>query len=122
MPLLPQPTLPPPCNRHYHRHRHHNCHCHRYPPQFPPQLLLPLLPVTLTATVTVTDTATTTALATTIILTPQVKKNPVKLFEATAIAHGQHINVLKHFVYVKCEYRNQIDLAVSLNHDIMTSF
>jgi hypothetical protein len=66
----------------------------------PPQLLSLLLPVTLTATVTTTATATATALATAIILTPQVNKNPVELFEATAIAHGQHINVLKHFVYV----------------------
>jgi hypothetical protein len=66
----------------------------------PPQLLLPLLPITLTTTVTATDTATATALATAIILTPQVNKNPLELFEATAIAHGQHINVLKHFVYV----------------------
>ncbi len=37
-------------------------------------------------------------------------------------AHGQHMNVLKHFVYVYCECRKQFEEAVSLNHDIMTSF
>ncbi len=37
-------------------------------------------------------------------------------------AHGQHINVLKHFVYVQCGCRKQFEVAVSLNHDVMTSF
>ncbi len=37
-------------------------------------------------------------------------------------AHGQHINVLKHFVYVQCGCRKQFEVAVSLNYDIMTSF
>jgi hypothetical protein len=64
----------------------------------PPQLLSPLLPIALTATLTATPT--TTALATAIILTPQVNQNPIELFEATSIAHGQHINVLKNVVYV----------------------
>ncbi len=36
--------------------------------------------------------------------------------------HGQHINVLKHFVYVLCGCRKQFELAVSLNYDVMTSF
>ncbi len=36
--------------------------------------------------------------------------------------HGQHNNVLKHFVYVWCGWRKQLELAVSLNHDVMTSF
>ncbi len=37
-------------------------------------------------------------------------------------AHGQHINVINHFVYVQCGCRKQFDVAVSLNYDIMTSF
>ena len=34
-------------------------------------------------------------------------------------AHGQHINVLKHCVYVLYGYRMQFGVAVSLNHDVM---
>jgi hypothetical protein len=37
-------------------------------------------------------------------------------------AHGKHINVLKHYVNAKCGCRNQFELAVSLNHDLMRSF
>ena len=37
-------------------------------------------------------------------------------------AYGQHINVLKHIVYVQDRCRKQFELAVSLNHDAMTSF
>ena len=37
-------------------------------------------------------------------------------------SHGQHINVLKHFVYVSHGYRKQFEVAVSLNHDVITSF
>ncbi len=37
-------------------------------------------------------------------------------------AYGQHINVLKHFVYVLYECRKRFEVAVSLNHDVMTSF
>ncbi len=37
-------------------------------------------------------------------------------------AYGQHINVLKQFVYVKYRWEKQFDVAVSLNHDVMTSF
>jgi len=37
-------------------------------------------------------------------------------------AYGQHINVLKHFVYVLNGCRKQFEVAVSLNHDKMTSF
>jgi hypothetical protein len=36
--------------------------------------------------------------------------------------YGQHINVLKHFVNVKDEWGKQFEVAVSLNHDIITSF
>jgi hypothetical protein len=39
-----------------------------------------------------------------------------------ANANRQHINVLKHFVYVKYGCRKQFEVAISLNHDIMTSF
>ena len=37
-------------------------------------------------------------------------------------AYGQCINVLKHFVDVKDGWRKQFEVAVSLKHDIMTSF
>jgi hypothetical protein len=37
-------------------------------------------------------------------------------------AYGQHINVLKHFVYVLYGCRKQFEVAVSLNHEIITSF
>ncbi len=37
-------------------------------------------------------------------------------------AHGQHINVLKNFEYVWCGCRKHFEVAVSLNHGIMTSF
>ncbi len=37
-------------------------------------------------------------------------------------AHGQHNNVLEHFVYVWCGCRKHFEVAVSLNHDRMTSF
>jgi hypothetical protein len=37
-------------------------------------------------------------------------------------AYGQHINVLKYFVNVKDGWGKQFELAVSLKHDIMTSF
>ncbi len=65
-----------------------------------------------------------------IILTPQVTQNP-KLWAKEAgynclrlppFSHKQHINMLKHFVYVLCGCRKHFELAVSLNHDVMTSF
>ena len=34
----------------------------------------------------------------------------------------QHMNVLKHFVYVQYGCGKQFEVAVSLNHDVMTSF
>ncbi len=37
-------------------------------------------------------------------------------------SYGQHINVLKHFVDVKDGWGKQLEVAVSLKHDIMTSF
>ncbi len=37
-------------------------------------------------------------------------------------AFGQHINVLKHFVYVQYGYGKQFEVADSLNHDSITSF
>jgi hypothetical protein len=37
-------------------------------------------------------------------------------------AYGQHINVLKQFVYVKYGCVKQFEVAVSLNCDIMTSY
>jgi hypothetical protein len=37
-------------------------------------------------------------------------------------AHGQHIKVLKYFVHDLCVCGKQFELAVSLNHGIMTSF
>ncbi len=37
-------------------------------------------------------------------------------------AHRQHINVLKHFVYVQCGWGEQFEEAVRLNNDIMPSF
>ena len=65
-----------------------------------------------------------------IVLTTQVTKNS-KIWPKFCgyncvwllpYAHGQHVNVLKHFVYVSDGYRNQFAMAVSLNHDLMTSF
>jgi hypothetical protein len=37
-------------------------------------------------------------------------------------AYGQHINVLKHFVNVNNGWGKQFELAISLKHDIVTSF
>ncbi len=37
-------------------------------------------------------------------------------------AHGHHINVFHHFVYVQYGFWKQFEVAVSLNHDIITSF
>ncbi len=37
-------------------------------------------------------------------------------------AYGQHINVFKHFVYIQYRCRKQFEVAVSLNHDVMTLF
>ncbi len=47
----------------------------------------------------------------------------LKLFKAaTKDVKGQHTNVLKHCVYVLYGCRKQFEVAVSLNHDVMTSF
>jgi hypothetical protein len=35
-------------------------------------------------------------------------------------AYGQHINVLKYFVYAQYGCGKQFEVAVSLNHDVMT--
>ncbi len=64
-----------------------------------------------------------------IILTSQVTQNHIlwakyggyNCYKLQPYAHGQHINVLKHFVHVKCACGKQFELAVSLNHDVMTS-
>ncbi len=45
----------------------------------------------------------------------------VWLCKAADICHGQHIKALKHFVYVKYGCLKQFEVAVSLNHDIITS-
>ena len=45
----------------------------------------------------------------------------VTLLEATVICPWT-ANVLKHFVYVQYGCRKQFELAVSLNHDVLTSF
>ena len=37
-------------------------------------------------------------------------------------ANGQHINMLKHFVYVWYGWGSQFEVDVSLRHDVMTSF
>ena len=37
-------------------------------------------------------------------------------------AHVQHNNVLKHLVHIWCGCRKHFEVAVSLNHDRMTSF
>jgi len=54
------------------------------------------------------------------------KTEPSKLDKCARLllyAYGKHINVLKHFVYVKYGCRKQFEVAVSLNHDIiMMSF
>ncbi len=65
-----------------------------------------------------------------IILTPWVtqnhkvwaKKGGYNCLRLLPYEHGQHIYVLKHFIYVWCGCRKQFQLAVSLNHDVMTSF
>jgi hypothetical protein len=66
-----------------------------------------------------------------IMLTPQGTQKPpnmslvlgVKLFHpATKDVIGQYINLLTHFVYVLYGWGKQFEVAVSLNHDVMTSF
>ncbi len=65
-----------------------------------------------------------------IMLTPQVNQNPkiwakkcgYDSLRLLPYAHGQHIYMLKHVVYIKCGCRMQFYLAVSLKHDLMTSF
>jgi hypothetical protein len=37
-------------------------------------------------------------------------------------AHGQHIKVLKHILFVLCGYGKQFELAATLNNDVMTFF
>jgi hypothetical protein len=37
-------------------------------------------------------------------------------------ANGQHINVLKHFVYVEYGCGKQLEVSTSINHDITISF
>jgi hypothetical protein len=62
-------------------------------------------------------------------LTPQVTQNTkirakecgYDCLRLLLYAHRQHMNVLKQFVYVSCGCRKQFELAVSLNHDIITS-
>ncbi len=63
-------------------------------------------------------------------LTPQVTQNP-KIWAKQGMyncvrllpyAYGQHINVHKKFVYVYYGCGMQFEVAVSLNHDVMTSF
>ncbi len=58
------------------------------------------------------------------ILTPYVTQmaqildhNCVRLL---LCACGQHMNVLKHSVYVKYGYGKQFEMAVSHHHDVMT--
>jgi len=36
--------------------------------------------------------------------------------------HGQHINVLKHFLHILLGCGKQFEVAVSLKHETMTSF
>ncbi len=64
-----------------------------------------------------------------IILTSQVTQSP-KIWAKSGgnncvrlilYAYEQHINVLKHFVYVWYGGGKQFEVAISLNHDIMTS-
>jgi len=66
-----------------------------------------------------------------IMLTPQVTQNPIiwaKLDEYNFVRlllyadHGQHVNVLKQFVYVSYGQGKQFEVALSLNLDVMTSF
>ncbi len=46
-----------------------------------------------------------------------------KLCKAAAVyANGQHIDVFKHCLYVEYGCGKQFEVAVSLNHDIVTSF
>ncbi len=58
------------------------------------------------------------------ILTPHVTQmaqilgpNCVRLL---LCACGQHVNVLKHSVYVQYGYWKQFEMAVSHHHDVMT--
>ena len=46
----------------------------------------------------------------------------VYLYKAAMDAFGQHINVLKHLMYVLIRWGKQFEMAVSLNHDAMASF
>jgi hypothetical protein len=53
-------------------------------------------------------------------------KNPGKLGWFNCIrmlpcAYGEYIHMLKHFVYVQYGCGKQIELAVSVNHEMMTS-
>ena len=64
-----------------------------------------------------------------IILTPQVTQYPKIRPKYSDIcvrflpyAHGLHINVLKHLLYVSDGCGKQIEEDVSLNHDITASF
>ncbi len=64
-----------------------------------------------------------------IVLTPQVTQNPkiwakkcgYNCLRLLAYVQKQHINVLKHIVYVWCGCEKQFELAFSLNLDVMTS-
>ncbi len=46
----------------------------------------------------------------------------LKLLRLLPYANGQHINVTKYCMHVLYECGKQFEVAVSLNHDIMTSF
>ena len=50
---------------------------------------------------------------------PSSVENCVRLIR---YAHGEYINVLNHFVYVQYGCGKQFEVAVSLNHDIITHF
>ena len=58
------------------------------------------------------------------ILTPQVTQSPrgYNCVRLLSYAHGQHINMLKHFVCFKYRCKKQFEVAISLNHDLLTSF
>ncbi len=49
-------------------------------------------------------------------------RNGPFLIQGLTYGHEQHINVLKHIVYVNYGCGKQFEVGVSLNHDIMTSF
>ncbi len=71
--------------------------------------------------------ALTTAIAATLTLALAQTSSVATAMTLTAVsgcyyAYGHHINVLKHFVNVKHGWWKQFEVAVSLNHDIMTSF